>query len=135
MKPDKNVFIPEVTEKNWGALMPIINTQGFCGRVLYLEPTDWLSSKGIFMFHAVRDLALWVLDGCINVEIKGDKLYRIYDCCGIRIKPLTRYRYKGVVKTAKVLEIGTAHLDEDIFYETPDEQPINPSPEEVIRIT
>jgi mannose-6-phosphate isomerase-like protein (cupin superfamily) len=103
--------LPRKIEKPWGFEILFAETPRYAGKVLFVRKDCWLSLQ----YHKVKDEALYVYEGKVNMEIERDGEHKesltlgAGDC--VRITPLTRHRLTAIEDTT-LFEASTPELDD-----------------------
>lgn len=100
-------------KKTWGYEDWLENNELYCLKILHSNGI-W-SSGGKFHYHKVKDETFVVVEGTMLLDLK-DKRYKLSEGMKIRIKPLTRHRFKAFTKDCTMLEVSTTHKDSDTYY-------------------
>lgn len=102
-------------KKAWGYEDWLENNEKYCLKILH-NSGPW-SSKGRFHYHKLKDETFIVMEGTMLLELEG-KRYKLSEGMKMRIKPLTRHRFKAFTKDCTMIEVSTHHEDSDTYYET-----------------
>lgn len=102
----------KIVEKVWGKEKWIVNTDKYCGKILYLKK-GWRCSRH---HHRKKDETFYVLDGRVLFEL-NDKRIELKSDDSIRIKPGDWHRFTGL-EDSIIIEFSTHHDDEDTFRST-----------------
>jgi mannose-6-phosphate isomerase-like protein (cupin superfamily) len=103
--------LPRKIEKPWGFEILFAETPRYAGKVLFVRKDCRLSLQ----YHKVKDEALYVYEGKVNMEIERDGEHKesltlgAGDC--VRITPLTRHRLTAIEDTT-LFEASTPELDD-----------------------
>jgi len=100
-------------QKEWGYEKWIVNTEKYCGKLLYLKKGKRCSLH----HHAFKDETFYVLNGKVIMEIgiiidMKEKIMVAGD--SQRIKPNTDHRFNGLEESA-IIEFSTHHEDGDSY--------------------
>ena len=100
-------------EKVWGKEIWMINTEKYCGKILYLKKGKRCSMH----FHKNKDETFYVQQGKVLIELWEDgkdinQLMKQGD--SVRIKPFQPHRFNGLEKST-IIEISTTHEESDSY--------------------
>ncbi len=104
-----NKKMEKIHEKIWGREEWIANTNGYCGKLLYLEKGKRCSLH----YHKNKDETFYVLRGRVLMEIEN-KDYIMKKGDFQRITPLTYHRFSGLKKSV-IVEFSTHHEESDSY--------------------
>ncbi len=103
----------EEHKKIWGKEIWMVNTNLYCGKILYITPGKMSSIH----HHKNKDETFYVLKGRIFIEVDGVK--KVFEEGGsLRIIPNIKHRFGGLGEENIMVEISTHHEDEDSYRET-----------------
>ena len=112
---DVLVTAPRRVEKPWVHELIFAHTDRYVGKLLHIEAGHSLSRQ----YHEVKEETLYVLSGCITLEIgAGDALEssRLGPGEAFHLPPGTIHRFKAE-ETTDLLEVSTPELDDVVRLE------------------
>ena len=98
----------KTVQKVWGEELWIVNNELYCGKILRLK-------KGYrcgYHAHPIKDETFYILSGIVLMKYNEDEFF-IGKGDSLRIFPGEYHSFTGITD-AKILEISTPHLDDDV---------------------
>lgn len=105
----------QIVEKPWGREEIWANTDSYAGKILYINESQCLS----YQYHNVKEETIYLLEGDLLVEHEMDgrrQKTSLKPGQAFHIPPKMKHRFIAV-KTCKLLEVSTAHLDDVVRLE------------------
>jgi mannose-6-phosphate isomerase-like protein (cupin superfamily) len=110
-----NFYSPKLVKKGWGHEQWIVNTEKYCGKLLYIK-----AGKGCSVhFHVKKHETFYVHEGKLIMTLihadgyKEDFVMEPGDC--LEVTPGLIHRFKALGEDATIFEFSTQHFDEDSY--------------------
>lgn len=107
-------------EKTWGWEHWFVNTDKYCGKLLFIEVDQW-SSKGAFHYHKIKDETFLVVSGGLVIDYIDEDSNETHQVIlkryeSFRIKPNIKHRFKSFTEEGcHFIEASTTHREEDSY--------------------
>lgn len=102
--------------KGWGRELWIVNTNGYCGKILEFEKNKRCS----FHYHLLKDETFYLQEGCIELVTSWEN--DIENADRIILNPGDKYhipqglRHQMIAhKSSKLFEFSTTHYESDSY--------------------
>ena len=102
----------KIVKKVWGEEKWIVNTDKYCGKLLYLKEGYRCSRH----YHIHKDETFYLLKGRVLFELNDNK-FELNEGDSVRIKPNTWHRFTGL-EDSIIIEFSTHHEDDDTIRST-----------------
>lgn len=102
-------------EKTWGHERWMVNTEKFCGKLLYVEKDKFCSLH----YHRLKEENFYVFAGEVKLDLRypDDKCMSLILTSGdsITVKPGVLHRFTGKCGNSIIIETSTQHFDDDSY--------------------
>jgi len=97
-------------KKVWGKELWIVNSDKYCGKLLYLDK----GASSSYHYHKKKEETFFCIEGQVALNIEG-KDYMLNQFSRPKtIKPYQKHSFMGITNSL-IIEISTHHDDADVF--------------------
>ncbi len=112
--------------KTWGWEHWFVNTEEYCGKLLFVEKDKW-SSKGAYHYHKLKNESFFVIEGVLRLDYFDENenyqtiILNKYD--SFQVPTGMKHRFTAENEDGcKFIEASTTHRDSDSYRVTWDSE-------------